>query len=131
MQQEGGGWGESCASYDDPRLKGQGDPTASQTAWAVLGLLAAGRAGSEPVRRGIDYLLRSRLPDGTWDEDHYTGTGFPRVFYLKYHLYRVNFPLMAIARYQAAIGQLPAKTESHTNTGLACRIPALPRPFDI
>jgi squalene-hopene/tetraprenyl-beta-curcumene cyclase len=131
VQQEGGGWGESCASYDDPSLKGQGVPTASQTAWAVLGLVAAGRAGGAAVRRGIDFLLRSRRPDGTWDEECYTGTGFPRVFYLKYHLYRVNFPLMAIARYQAAIGQLPAETECRTNTALACRIPALPRPFDI
>jgi squalene-hopene/tetraprenyl-beta-curcumene cyclase len=127
VQQNGGGWGESCRSYDDPRLMGQGEPTASQTAWAVLGLVAAGRAGSKAVRRGIDYLLASRRQDGAWDEDHFTGTGFPRVFYLRYHLYRVNFPLMALARSQAAIEALPVET----NTALACRIPALPRPFDI
>jgi squalene-hopene/tetraprenyl-beta-curcumene cyclase len=106
---------------------GRGDPTASQTAWAVLGLVAAGRAATLAVRRGIEFLLRARRPDGTWDEDCFTGTGFPRVFYLKYHLYRVNFPVMALARYQAAIAELPVQT----STALACRIPALPRPFDI
>jgi squalene-hopene/tetraprenyl-beta-curcumene cyclase len=127
VQQPCGGWGESCRSYDDPSLMGQGEPTASQTAWAVLALVAAGRAAGAPVRRGIEYLLQTRRPDGTWDEDFYTGTGFPRVFYLKYHLYRINFPLMALARYQAAIVQLP----STTGAALACRIPALPRPFDV
>jgi squalene-hopene/tetraprenyl-beta-curcumene cyclase len=127
VQQADGGWGETCQSYDDTRLMGQGEPTASQTAWAVLGLVAAGRAESEAVRRGLGYLLAMRRSDGTWDEEYYTGTGFPRVFYLKYHLYRINFPLMAIARYQAAVARVPAAT----NTALACRIPALPRPFDI
>ena len=129
VQQADHGWGETCRSYDDPTLMGQGSPTASQTAWATLGLIAAGRVHGDAVRRGIDYLLASRLPDGTWDEDCYTGTGFPRVFYLKYHLYRINFPLMAIARYQAAVAQLPVETAP--TTPLACRIPALPRPFDI
>jgi squalene-hopene/tetraprenyl-beta-curcumene cyclase len=127
VQQADGGWGESCESYDDPGLMGRGTPTASQTAWAALGLIAAGRAQGEAVRRGIEFLLSSRQPDGTWDEDCYTGTGFPRVFYLKYHLYRINFPLMALARHRAAVGQLPVGT----TTPLACRIPALPRPFDI
>ena len=106
---------------------GQGEPTASQTAWAVLGLIAAGRAHGDAVRRGIEYLLATQRPDGTWDEAPFTGTGFPRVFYLKYHLYRVYFPLMALARYQAAAGALPAETPG----ALACRIPALPRPFDV
>ncbi len=127
VQQPDGGWGETCKSYDDPGLMGLGEPTASQTAWAVLGLVAAGRAGSENVRRGIEFLLRSRRSDGTWDEEGFTGTGFPRVFYLKYHLYRINFPLMAMARYQAAAGELGVETTAP----LACRIPALPRPFDI
>src|SRR5262249_35502169 len=127
VQQPCGGWGESCESYDDPSLLGGGEPPASQTAWAVLALVAAGRAASAPVRRGIEYLLQTRRPDGTWDEDFYTGTGFPRVFYLKYHLYRINFPVMALARYQAAIAQLP----STSGAALACRIPALPRPFDV
>jgi squalene-hopene/tetraprenyl-beta-curcumene cyclase len=127
VQQPSGGWGESCESYDDPTLMGQGEPTASQTAWAVLALVAAGRTAGAPVRRGIEYLLQTRKLDGSWDEACYTGTGFPRVFYLKYHLYRINFPLMALARYQAAVAQLPVATTS----ALACRIPALPRPFDI
>jgi squalene-hopene/tetraprenyl-beta-curcumene cyclase len=127
VQQPCGGWGESCESYDDPSLMGQGEPTASQTAWAVLALVAAGRAGDESVRRGVEYLLETRRPDGSWDEEFYTGTGFPRVFYLKYHLYRINFPLMALARYQAAMGQI----SSTSHAALACRIPALPRPFDI
>ena len=95
----------------------------------MLGLVAAGRAQSEPVRRGIEYLLESRNADGTWDEPNFTGTGFPRVFYLKYHLYRVNFPLMAIARYQASVGRLPVDRPSAAP--LATRIPAMPRPFDI
>jgi squalene-hopene/tetraprenyl-beta-curcumene cyclase len=99
VQQPGGGWGETCGSYDDPSLAGQGPPTASQTAWALLGLMAAGEAGSPEVAAGMDYLLRTQQPDGNWQEEPFTGTGFPRVFYLKYHLYRLYFPLMALARY--------------------------------
>jgi squalene-hopene/tetraprenyl-beta-curcumene cyclase len=99
VQQPGGGWGESCRSYDDPRLAGQGTPTASQTAWALLGLLAAGEESSDEVRAGVRYLLRTQQPDGSWHEDQFTGTGFPKVFYLKYHMYRLYFPLMALARY--------------------------------
>jgi squalene-hopene/tetraprenyl-beta-curcumene cyclase len=127
VQQADGGWGESCRSYDDPAWMGRGETTASQTAWAVLGLIAAGRADGLAARRGIQFLLETQQPDGTWDEDSFTGTGFPRVFYLKYHLYRVYFPLMAIARYQAAAGRLTVDGPGP----LACRIPALPRPFDI
>jgi squalene-hopene/tetraprenyl-beta-curcumene cyclase len=130
VQQVDGGWGETCASYDEPSLMGQGEPTASQTAWGVLGLIAAGRAEGEAVRRGIEFLLASRREDGTWDEDSFTGTGFPRVFYLKYHLYRINFPVMACSRYRDAIGALSRGTTA-TPAALACRIPALPRPFDI
>jgi squalene-hopene/tetraprenyl-beta-curcumene cyclase len=99
VQQPGGAWGETCASYDDPSLAGQGPPTASQTAWALLGLIAAGEAGCPEVRRGIDYLVATQAADGNWEEESFTGTGFPRVFYLKYHLYRLYFPLMALARY--------------------------------
>ncbi len=102
VQQSCGGWGETCQSYDDPSLAGQGTPTASQTAWALLGLIAAGEADSDRVRRGIDYLARTQRPDGSWDEEQFTGTGFPKVFYLRYHLYRLYFPLMALARYRAS-----------------------------
>lgn len=99
VQRDCGGWGETPRSYDDPSLKGQGPPTASQTAWAVLGLIAAGEGESDSVHRGIEYLLDTQNEDGTWDEDWWTGTGFPRVFYLKYDLYRISFPLMALSRY--------------------------------
>src|SRR5262249_26841758 len=103
VQQPGGGWGEPCRSYDDPSLAGQGTPTASQTAWALLGLLGAGEARSPEVQAGIHYLLATQRPDGSWHEDQFTGTGFPKVFYLKYHMYSLYFPLMALARYKAAI----------------------------
>ncbi len=98
-QQRCGGWGETIRSYDEPALRGQGEVSASQTAWAILGLLAAGEGRSEEVRRGVEHLLRTQQPDGTWDEPTWTGTGFPKVFYLKYHLYRIYFPLMALGRY--------------------------------
>jgi squalene-hopene/tetraprenyl-beta-curcumene cyclase len=126
VQQGSGGWGETCRSYDEPALKGTGTPTASQTAWAVLGLIAAGRAGGEAARRGIAFLLQTQTADGSWEEDHFTGTGFPRVFYLKYHLYRVYFPLMAISRYS----RVAARSLGHASPALACRIPAQPRPLD-
>jgi squalene-hopene/tetraprenyl-beta-curcumene cyclase len=103
VQHPGGGWGETCRSYDDLSLAGQGTPTASQTAWALLALLAAGESDSETVRAGIDYLIDTQDADGNWREDLFTGTGFPKVFYLKYHLYRLYFPLMALARYERAI----------------------------
>lgn len=103
VQQADGGWGESCETYDDPTLKGQGDPTPSQTAWAVLALVAAGRADGEPARRGVRYLLENQKADGTWYDETYTGTGFPKVFYLRYHLYPVSFSTMALARYREAI----------------------------
>jgi squalene-hopene/tetraprenyl-beta-curcumene cyclase len=127
VQQANGGWGESCRSYDDPSTKGLGAPTASQTAWAILGLIAAGRAHGAAVQRGIQYLLDTQRPDGTWEESAYTGTGFPRVFYLKYHLYRIYFPLMALARYRAEVGRLPVTTPGP----LASRVPALPRALDV
>ena len=98
-QQPSGGWGETAASYDQPELRGQGPQTASQTAWALMGLMAAGEIDSPAVRRGIAWLLSTQQPDGSWNEQWFTGTGFPRVFYLRYHLYRIHFPLMALARY--------------------------------
>ncbi|MBI3863988.1 MAG: squalene--hopene cyclase [Planctomycetia bacterium] len=97
-QQESGGWGESAASYDDPRLRGRGEATASQTAWAILGLCAAGEVESASVDAGVSYLLDTQRDDGGWDEPQFTGTGFPRVFYLRYHLYCIYFPLMALSR---------------------------------
>lgn len=103
VQQENGGWGESCHTYDDPSTAGQGPVTASQTGWGLLALIAAGQAHSDSVRRGVEYLLRTQNSVGNWDEDHFTGTGFPRVFYLKYHNYRLYFPLMALARYQRQV----------------------------
>jgi squalene-hopene/tetraprenyl-beta-curcumene cyclase len=121
-QQPSGAWGETCQSYDDPALKGTGEPTPSQTAWATLGLIAAGRPFSSAVRAGIDYLIQTQLLDGSWDEPQFTGTGFPRVFYLRYHLYRVYFPLMALARYQSAIDHRLGQSRP----ALACRIPAQP-----
>lgn len=99
VQQEDGGWGETPLTYDRPELRGTGPTTASQTAWALMGLIAGGARESEAVSRGIEYLIRTQTSDGTWDEPWYTGTGFPRVFYLRYHLYRHYFPLMALARY--------------------------------
>ena len=100
-QNEDGGWGESCHTYDDPTSRGRGPSTASQTAWALLGLIAAGEVNSPSVVKGIDYLLRTQQDDGSWLEKEYTGTGFPRAFYLRYDLYRIYFPLMALARYKA------------------------------
>jgi squalene-hopene/tetraprenyl-beta-curcumene cyclase len=108
VQQPCGGWGETCQSYDDPSLAGQGVVTASQTAWALLGLIAAGEVNSDAVRRGIRWLITTQQPDGNWREDQFTGTGFPKVFYLKYHMYRLYFPLMALGRYKRA---LAGKTE--------------------
>ncbi len=100
-QNSDGGWGESCHSYADSGRRGEGESTASQTAWALMGLMAAGEAAGQSVQRGIDYLVRNQGEDGTWREDLYTGTGFPRAFYLRYDLYRSYFPLMALSRYES------------------------------
>ncbi|MFN6464258.1 MAG: squalene--hopene cyclase [Nostoc sp. DedVER02] len=106
-QNPDGGWGETCRSYDDPSLKGKGDSTASQTAWAIIGLIAAGEATGnlalEAIEQGIGYLVATQKPDGTWFEADFTGTGFPCHFYLKYHLYQQYFPLIALGRYQAVL----------------------------
>jgi len=102
-QQENGGWGETARSYDDPSLRGQGPTTASQTAWALLGLIAAGHADSDAVRNGVEYLISTQKEDGSWDEPWYTGTGFPKVFYLKYHYYCLTFPLWALGKYRQAM----------------------------
>ncbi len=102
-QNEDGGWGETCHTYEDPTRRGVGPSTASQTAWALLGLMAAGEASSPVVKRGISYLVETQQEDGSWQEDAYTGTGFPRAFYLRYDLYRIYFPLMALAQYDASL----------------------------
>ena len=95
-QNPDGGWGESCRSYDDPGLKGQGSSTASQTAWALMALTSLEKVAEPAFRRGLDYLLKMQQADGNWAEELFTGTGFPRVFYLRYHLYRTYFPLLAL-----------------------------------
>ena len=127
-QNEDGGWGESCGSYVDPALRGVGPSTASQTAWALLGLVAAGEHDSEAARRGLIYLADTQQEDGTWDEPYFTGTGFPGYgvgerlkalpgpgetkfqgldmpagFMINYHLYRNYWPLLALGRYSRAI----------------------------
>jgi len=145
VQQSSGGWGESCDSYEDSLLKAVGLETASQSAWAVLGLIAAGRERSHSVQRGVEYLLQTQNEDGSWDETEFTGTGFPKVFYLRYHFYRIYFPLMALGRYRQATtagttlhkrAVLPINSfgngHLHVNTGpVASRVPAQPLPGEI
>ncbi len=98
IQNADGGWGESCASYDRGVFTAA-QSTPSQTAWAVLGLLAGGDTTSCSVHHGIEYLLDTQRVDGSWDEELSTGTGFPKVFYLAYHLYRLYFPLLALSEF--------------------------------
>ncbi|MBI4457100.1 MAG: squalene--hopene cyclase [Acidobacteria bacterium] len=100
VQNDDGGFGESCVSYNDQYLKGRGESTPSQTAWGLTGLLAVTEATDPAVTRAVQYLIERQNPDGSWDEQPFTGTGFPCVFYLKYHLYRNYFPLYALARYR-------------------------------
>ncbi len=107
-QNPDGGWGEDCRSYADPAWIGRGESTASQTAWALLGLHAAGAARSASAERGIRWLLATQRPDGTWDEAQFTGTGFPGDFYINYHLYRLVFPVMALGRCLPALRSRPA-----------------------
>ena len=127
-QNEDGGWGEGCGSYVDPALRGVGPSTASQTAWALLGLVACGEQESEAARRGVEYLAETQQEDGTWDEPYFTGTGFPGYgvgerlkelpnpgessyqgldmpagFMINYHLYRNYWPLLALGRYCRAV----------------------------
>ena len=99
VQREDGGFGEDVLSYHDPSLRGRATfATPSQTAWALLGYVAAGNAEDECARRAGDYLCDVQRPDGDWDEQHFTGTGFPTDFMIRYHLYRITFPLLALGR---------------------------------
>jgi squalene-hopene/tetraprenyl-beta-curcumene cyclase len=102
IQNQDGGWGEDLESYKlDYRGYEKAPSTASQTAWALIALMAAGEASHPAVARGIEYLTQTQNGEGLWDEELYTGTGFPRVFYLRYHGYRKYFPLWALARYRS------------------------------
>ena len=112
-QSDDGGWGESCDSYVDESAIGRGTSTASQTAWALMGLLAANGGGSDglvenSIDRGIAYLVETQEEDGQWHEAHFTGTGFPGDFYIKYHLYRNYWPLSALGRYRSAVSEVAA-----------------------
>ena len=100
VQQPDGGWGERCDTYDDPSRKGMGPSTPSQTAWALMAFLSCGILEDPVVERGIRYLLNTQRPDGTWDEIEFTGTGFPKVFYLEYTYYRHYFTLLALGMFQ-------------------------------
>lgn len=97
-QQRDGGWGETCESYTNSQLKGCGESTPSQTAWALMGLDASGYTHHHSVQRGVDFLIRNQQTNGSWQEKSFTGTGFPGVCYLKYHLYKDTFPALALAK---------------------------------
>jgi squalene-hopene/tetraprenyl-beta-curcumene cyclase len=115
IQNEDGGWGENCDSYKlDYKGYEAAPSTASQTAWALLGLMAAGQVDHASVARGIAYLKRTQEEDGLWSQPHYTGGGFPRVFYLNYHGYPKFFPLWALARYR----NLKSRNSRHVEVGL-------------
>jgi squalene-hopene/tetraprenyl-beta-curcumene cyclase len=123
VQNPDGGFGESILSYYDSALKAQGKSTASQTAWGLIGLLASAGPKDPAVERAVAWLVEHQNSDGTWDEQEFTGTGFPCVFYLKYHLYRNSFPLYALARYdnmrngrrKSFAVQIPAEEIQHLN----------------
>jgi squalene-hopene/tetraprenyl-beta-curcumene cyclase len=123
VQNADGGFGESVLSYYDTAQKAKGKSTASQTAWGLIGLLAVVGPNDPSVERAATWLIENQNEDGTWDEDEFTGTGFPCVFYLKYHLYRISFPLYALARYdnmrkgrpRIMPVQIPAQEIRHQN----------------
>ena len=102
-QNEDGGWGETCESYKIPSLAGTGNSTVSQTAWALMGMIAGGEEENLVVTRGIEFLLNRQELHGSWYEDEFTGTGFPSHFFIKYHMYQHFFPLMALGKYRSAL----------------------------
>jgi squalene-hopene/tetraprenyl-beta-curcumene cyclase len=107
IQNPDGGWGERCNTYDDPVFKGRGPSTASQTAWAIMGLCAFDDPYRPSINRGIQFLVQSQNPDGSWTEHETTGTGFPKVYYLKYDMYRNTWPLLALATYSKLLLNIP------------------------
>jgi squalene-hopene/tetraprenyl-beta-curcumene cyclase len=117
-QNQDGGWGESCLSYADLAHSGKGTSTPSQTAWAMLALMSAGVTDSFSLARGTHYLLRHQTKDGCWEEMRHTGTGFPRVFYLRNHRYCQYFPLWALAMYRNV--RMRGKTKADELRQQAC-----------
>ncbi len=113
VQHDDGGWGERCNTYDDPVFKGQGPSTPSQTAWAVMGLCTFDDPYRPSLARGIERLIRTQNEDGSWTEQETTGTGFPKVFYLKYDMYRNAWPLLALATYRSLLQKAEAKENGY------------------
>ena len=103
VQDPGGGFGEDIRSYHEREWRGRGAATASQTAWALVAYVAAGKAKGGAARRAAEYLCATQLDNGDWDERHYTGTGFPTDFMIRYHLYRLHYPLLALGRFRQAV----------------------------
>ncbi|MCD6339629.1 MAG: squalene--hopene cyclase [Verrucomicrobia bacterium] len=118
-QNPDGGWGETAVSYEDPRLKAKGPSGPSQTAWALLGIMACEEGDRESLRRGIDYLLRTQAPDGAWPETTTNGAGFPKVYYLRYDVYRYTWPLLALAEYRKRLARAEAAPQKAAEKGLA------------
>jgi len=122
VQNPDGGWGERCNTYDDPVFKGKGPSTASQTAWAIMGLCAFDDPNRESIQRGIEYLARTQNTDGSWTEHETTGTGFPKVFYLKYDMYRNAWPLLALATYRNLLNRAAVKANGDANGSLSSHL---------
>ncbi|HTV61840.1 MAG TPA: squalene--hopene cyclase [Verrucomicrobiae bacterium] len=128
VQLADGGWGERCNTYDDPIYKGQGPATASQTAWAVMGLCAFDDPENPALKRGVEYLIRTQNQDGSWTEHETTGTGFPKVFYLKYDIYRNAWPLLALATYKKICAAKGTQVDGHEHPSMTGVEKVLERP---